>query len=97
MQLAKRLGALARSIALVTAMGGLAPALAQTPSGIPSLPGGITMNDLPADIQQQLRGASGNAAPALAPEEREPRAVGSTADAPTQPSLLEEQYRQFQH
>jgi len=92
MQLAKRLGALARSIALVTAMGGLAPALAQTPSGIPSLPGGITMNDLPADIQQQLRGASGNAAPALAPEEREPRAVGSTADAPTQPSLLEEQY-----
>lgn len=93
MQLAKRLGALAHSIALVTAMAGLAPALAQTPSGIPSLPGGITINDLPADIQQQLRGGNvGNAAPALAPEEREPRAVGSASDAPPQPSLLEEQY-----
>lgn len=93
MQLAMRLGALARSLTVVLVAGGALPALAQMPSGgIPSLPGGISVNDLPAEIQQQLRSGGDTVQPTLAPEEREPRAVGGTSDVPEQPSLLEEQY-----
>ena len=93
MQLAKRPGALARSVAFILMVGAAVPALAQAQSGIPSLPGGFSINDLPPDIQQQLRSGSGTTpVPTLAPEEREPRSVGASPAAQTQPSLLEEQY-----
>lgn len=93
MQLAKRPVTFARSVAFILMMGAAAPALAQTQSDIPSLPGGFSINDLPPDIQQQLRSGSGTAPPpTLAPEEREPRSVGASPAAAAQPSLLEEQY-----
>ncbi|MFN4088943.1 MAG: SLBB domain-containing protein, partial [Alphaproteobacteria bacterium] len=94
MQLPQRLGAFARSLAAVIVIAGAAPSAAQTAGGIPSLPGGFSLNDLPPDIQNQLRSQTESEAipPTLGAEERAPRTVGPASAGPPQPSLLEEQY-----
>src|SRR3546814_5884146 len=95
MQLPRRLGALARNVAALILIGGTAPASAQMQGGyggIPSLPGGLSLEELPPDMQRQLRSQCGDtAAPTLQPQERQQRTIG-VPPPPVEPSLLEEQY-----
>src|SRR3546814_5471127 len=80
MQLPRRRGALARSVAALMLIGGTAPASAQMPGGyggIPSLPGGFNLEELPPDMQRQLRSQGGDtAAPTLQQQERRQRTIG---------------------